>query len=287
MKNQNKLPDAFGDLVSLDAYGRLTGIDPETLKNQASLHDALVRIGEIDYIRLSTLLLGQLGKLMVPEQNSRTILNDTQTINTVNSIGRLRGMTYRFATLSVMKEIKLREVFSRMLQEKDPGMRLELAHEYRDAYSELDEDIKKIEGAEERLEKAIVEEKKRVDSILDARKSKGSAPKKSSVEEPAPATEAKEAAKEDRWITIGQIDIDSGYIMVCDLCQFYGDIRPLEEVWDGYSHQIGEGIAVLASTGLGDGAYNVEALIGEVEGWGERMKEIRVRFVGPGTMYDV
>jgi hypothetical protein len=93
----------------------------------------------------------------------------------------------------------------------------------------------------------------------------------------------------DEWITIGQIHIDSGNIMVCDPCQFYSDIHPLEETWDkgGYGHQIGEGIAVLALTGLGDGAYNVEALIGEVEGWGERMKEIRVRFVGPGTMYDL
>lgn len=288
-EDQNKLPDAFGDLVSSEAYGELTGIDQEFLRKQASIHDAILKIGEADYIRLSTLLLGQLGKLMSPRQTSHAILNDTQTVNTINSIGRLRGITYRFATLSVLKEIKLREVFSKMLQEDDPGKRLELAHEYRDVYGELDTDLKTIEEAEDRLGNVIAEEKKRVDSFLEARKRDYSFQNKFSLKDRAPATDDTETTMGDEWIIIGQIYIDSGNIMVCDPGRFYSDIHPLEETWDkgGYGHQIGEGIAVLALTGLGDGAYNVEALIGEVEGWGERMKEIRVRFIGPGTMYDV
>jgi hypothetical protein len=51
--DQSKLPDAFGDLVASSAYSQLTGIEQKILENQASLHSALFRIGEIDYIRLS------------------------------------------------------------------------------------------------------------------------------------------------------------------------------------------------------------------------------------------
>ncbi len=96
----------------------------------------------------------------------------------------------------------------------------------------------------------------------------------------------------DKWIVIGQVHIDSGTILLCDPCQTQHGTNFMEIAiakLDGNDdpHQVGEGVGVLAPTGLGDGAYNVEALIGEVEGWGERTKEIRVRFIGPGTMYDV
>lgn len=288
-ENQNKLPDAFGDLVSSTAYSTLTGIDQETVENQATLHDALLKIGEVNYVRLSTLLLGQLDKIMSPGQNKKAVLNDTQTVNTINSIGELRGMTYRFSVLSVLKEIDLREIFTKMLQEDNPGKRLELAHEYGNVYSQLDADLETIRKAEDRLQEVIPKEKKRVDSFLKSRKSDGSFRNKISIKNQAAATDDTEATMGDEWIIIGQIHIDSGNIIVCDPGKFYSDIHPLEEIWDigGHCHQIGDGIAVLASTGLGDGAYNVEALIGEVEGWGERIKEIRVRFVGPGTMYDV
>ncbi len=289
MENQNKLLDVFGDLVLAEAYSNVSGIDQKTLEIQASIHDALIRIGENNYIRLSSLLLGQLGELKSPGQTGRGIIEPSKIVNTINSIGKLRGITYRLATLSLLKEIKLKETFSKMLQEDDPGKRLDLAHEYRDVYGELDADLKTLEEAEDRLGKLIPEEKKRVDSFLENRKREGTAKKYHSGGEPVSATTNKETAVEDMWTTIGQINVDSGYVMVFDPCHFHSDIHPIQEIVDGFKrgYQIGEGIAVLIPAGLGDGAYDVEALIGEVEGWGERIKEIRVRFVGPGTMYDV
>jgi hypothetical protein len=161
MTNQEKLPDVFGDLVSSEAYSNIAGIDQKSLENEASRHDALIRIGEIDYIRLSTLLLGQLDKILSSGRTGQAILNNTQTINTIDSVGRLRGITYRLSTLSAPKEVDLREIFSKMLLEDDPDKLLELAHEYRDVYGELDRDVKTVEVVEDRLKKVIAKERLR------------------------------------------------------------------------------------------------------------------------------
>jgi len=96
----------------------------------------------------------------------------------------------------------------------------------------------------------------------------------------------------DKWTVIGQVHIDSRTILICDPCRTQHGTNFMEIAiakLDGNDdpHQVGEGVGVLAPTGLGDGVYNVEALIGEVRDFGEMIKEIRVRFVGPSTMYDV
>jgi hypothetical protein len=39
------------------------------------------------------------------------------------------------------------------------------------------------------------------------------------------------------------------------------------------------GLAVSFHSGLGDGTYNVMAKIGEVKGWGQRVKEIKIKLV--------
>lgn len=285
--NQNKLPDAFGDLVASSAYSKLTGIEQKTLENQASLHNALFRIGEVNYIRLSTLLLGQLDKIVSPDQSRHAILNDTDTINTIDSIGRLRGITHRLSLLSAPKEIELIKIFSKMLQEDDPGKRLELAHEYGNFYSQLVADLETIRKAEDRLQEVIPKEKKRVDSFLENRKREGTMKKKPPAGAPSSVAPENETSVIDEWTTIGQINVDSGCVMIFDPCHFHSDIQPIQEIVHGFhrGHQIGDNIAVIIPTAFGDGVYNVEALIGKVRDFGEMIKEIRVRFVGPGTMY--
>jgi len=287
--NQNKLPDAFGNLVSSEAYSELTGIDQESLRKQASIHDAILKIGEADYIRLSTLLLGQLEKIVSPDQTRHAILNDTDTINTIDSIGRLRGITHRLSLLSAPKEIELIKIFSKMLQENDPSKRLELAHEYGNVYSQLVADLETIGKAEDRLQEVIPKEKKRVDSFLENRKRERTMKKKSPAGAPSSTAPENETSVMDEWTTIGQINVDSGCVMIFDPCHFHSDIQPIQEVIYGFpkGHQIGDNIAVIIPTAFGDGVYNVEALIGEVRDSGELIKEIRVRFIGPGTMYDV
>ena len=94
----------------------------------------------------------------------------------------------------------------------------------------------------------------------------------------------------DKWIVIGQVHIDSGHILICDPCQTqhgtnFMAITIAKMDGEGNPHQIGEGVGVVFPSGFGDGAYNVEALIGNVADFGEMIKEIRVRFVGPGTIY--
>jgi hypothetical protein len=77
----------------------------------------------------------------------------------------------------------------------------------------------------------------------------------------------------NKWIVIGQVHIDSGTILICGPCQTHHSPGFTEIVIakpDGNydPHQIGEGVGVLVSTALGDGAYDV-------------------RFIGPGTMYNL
>jgi len=94
----------------------------------------------------------------------------------------------------------------------------------------------------------------------------------------------------DKWEIIGRIFIDSGTILLCDPCRLQNDIDFMQEAMAMGNvlryRQIGDNTAVLSRTGLGDGEYEVEANTGDVPGWGVRVKEIRIRFVGPGTVME-
>jgi hypothetical protein len=94
----------------------------------------------------------------------------------------------------------------------------------------------------------------------------------------------------DEWIVLSQIYVDSGHLPICYPCRTNGEINFMETTIakmedDDDPCQIGEGIGVVFPSGLGDGAYNVEALFGEVDNFGKLIKEIRVKFVGPDTLY--
>ena len=94
----------------------------------------------------------------------------------------------------------------------------------------------------------------------------------------------------DKWIVLGQVHVDSGHLLICDPCRTNREIDFMEITiakmeGDGDQNQIGEGIGVVFPSGLGDGVYNVDALIGEVDNFGKLIKEIRAKFVGPDTLY--
>lgn len=100
---------------------------------------------------------------------------------------------------------------------------------------------------------------------------------------------AKAVAAENGWIKIGQVAIDSGHLLICDPAK-----RDLENVQimdvftsKDWSTQYSESRAVVIPSGLGDGLYDVEARVAEVTGFGKRITEIRIGFVGLGTMYPI
>jgi hypothetical protein len=191
--------------------------------------------------------------------------------------------------LSAPKEIELIKIFSKILQENDPSKRLELALEYGNVYGQLVADLETIGKTEGRLQEVIPKEKKRVDSFLENRKRERTMKKISRARAPSSVAPENETSAMDEWTTIGQINVDSGCVMIFDPCHFHSDIQPIQEIVHGFhrGHQIGDNIAVITTTPLGDGVYNVEALVGEVRDFGELIKEIRVKFIGPGTMYDL
>ena len=55
----------------------------------------------------------------------------------------------------------------------------------------------------------------------------------------------------------------------------------------GRSTQYCESRAVVIPSGLGTGIYDVEARVAEVPGFGKRITDIRIGFVGLGTMYPI
>jgi len=96
----------------------------------------------------------------------------------------------------------------------------------------------------------------------------------------------------DKWVKIGVVGVDSGHLIITD----YPNQREVREAHEiiyregmpkylQLKFDLGhEGAGVIFSTGLGDGLYPVYARIGEVVGsdgynWGERIKEIRIKFI--------
>lgn len=87
-----------------------------------------------------------------------------------------------------------------------------------------------------------------------------------------------------KWTKVGQVYVDGGYIVIGDPWNF-----PKSGEWstrlgslldEAKSGQIkGETGLVAVSTGLGDGAYEVEVRYQEVPGWGKRVAEMRIVFL--------
>lgn len=85
---------------------------------------------------------------------------------------------------------------------------------------------------------------------------------------------------------IGHCGVDSGQIMIVDPCYVIdnkfseGEYDECCEVTCGDDRAGGilRGLAVVSSSGIGDGNYPVYATIEEVPGWGERVTSLTIDF---------
>jgi hypothetical protein len=96
----------------------------------------------------------------------------------------------------------------------------------------------------------------------------------------------------ETWRKVGEVGIDTGRIALVDpaYIKLVGDFeaRIAEALAGGSGNETdftgsiltedGLRIGEVVSTGLGDGIYDVEVREEEVEGWGRRVVELRVRF---------
>ena len=101
-----------------------------------------------------------------------------------------------------------------------------------------------------------------------------------------------------RKVKIGTAGVDSGQLMVSDPCyvkDFISNEVDFENKKDdksysysGACHQtlqnenqggeLGNGLGVVFSTGIGDGSYPVYAYLGEIDGFGERVLKVEIDF---------
>ena len=96
----------------------------------------------------------------------------------------------------------------------------------------------------------------------------------------------------DERVRIGRVAVDSGNLTIVDPCyvadgRTYEDLLGVESMHDPQLHELyrpsvkGDvpGVPSLAVTfisGLGDDLYDVYATIGEVPGWGRRIKKVEI-----------
>ena len=97
--------------------------------------------------------------------------------------------------------------------------------------------------------------------------------------------EAAETAASQGWIKIGEVAIDTAQIMLCDPITGGYNQDDVNNTDTGWATQANLGKAVVLSTGLGDGLYNVEARVQDLPVYGKRIVEIRMVFIGLGSMY--
>lgn len=87
----------------------------------------------------------------------------------------------------------------------------------------------------------------------------------------------------DRTVHLGEVAVDSGTLMITDPC--YAGLATgnwMDEVRDistspTMSVPFREGVAFMS--GLGDGIYDVEAVMGDVHGWGDRIKQVIITLI--------
>ena len=93
---------------------------------------------------------------------------------------------------------------------------------------------------------------------------------------------------------LGMVAVDSGHLMLVDPCYVLNDraydimcdrILELHEDGKDADKHGGEFVAsgmangVVFESGIGDGWYTVEAEIGDVPGWGERIKKVIITLI--------
>jgi hypothetical protein len=100
-------------------------------------------------------------------------------------------------------------------------------------------------------------------------------------------------SQKEKWFLAGQIQIESGQVLICDAGNISTNLKELQaEVnnpgrFEFLCTQITDNLGVISSTGIGDGMYDVEVLISEESGWGRRVHELRIRFIDPEGMYSI
>jgi hypothetical protein len=89
-------------------------------------------------------------------------------------------------------------------------------------------------------------------------------------------------SKNEKWTTLGFVGVDSGTLIVGDFCYLIGWDDALYEKWivkgfKGRSRRIEDRFSVAFTSGLGDGAYEVKALIKDYGATlGKRIKEVKI-----------
>jgi hypothetical protein len=89
------------------------------------------------------------------------------------------------------------------------------------------------------------------------------------------------------WKKIGVVGVDSGTLMIADPCYVDGEgwtekdydkeVCGMKGQYSQVKFELGHpGKAVIFSSGLGDGVYDVFAKIEEVEGCGKRITEVKI-----------
>lgn len=113
--------------------------------------------------------------------------------------------------------------------------------------------------------------------------------------------QAKQRKREEKgWEQIGEVGVDSGHLILTDypdqtevqhahelIGQMMPDLATCQRLniehppfYRQLNYEVGHaGAGVIVSAGIGDGLYPVFAKIGEVEGMGKRVKEVKVRFI--------
>jgi len=94
-----------------------------------------------------------------------------------------------------------------------------------------------------------------------------------------------------QWKKIGVVGVDSGTLMITDPCYAIQDgwndkdyekevVGTANKLHHQVKHALGHaGKAVIFSSGLGDGLYEVFAKIENVKHWGERVTEVRIKLL--------
>ena len=99
-------------------------------------------------------------------------------------------------------------------------------------------------------------------------------------------------------VKIGTAGVDSGQLMVSDPCyvkdfinnEFNTKTKKLDYSYsyngactqtcinENQGGELGNGLGVVFSTGIGDGSYPVYAYLGEIDGFGERVLKVEIDF---------
>lgn len=101
----------------------------------------------------------------------------------------------------------------------------------------------------------------------------------------------------DRRVRLGTVCVDSGQLLIVDPCYLestwiqhdgtargdehasYNDVCDITMAPPLYAGQTLNNLAVAFRSGIGDGEYAVVATIGDVPGWGERIKKIEIELI--------